>query len=214
MHTIQFAAICFGILITGCKPGKVITDWKTEPMPGSTRQKLLVVAIVGTPTDSIRVSLENSTSEFLSGLGYNAVSAVKEFGIGGLSEPGQEATYLKLCNDGIDAVLTIALVDKSIPGSQSVKMGENMSLFYFNRVWNYRTIQADLTKAGTIPHELFWEGILFDLRTLQPVCVVHTRTFKPVAQFDIQRDLVFDLLARMRKEKALTMQSGSRLRPF
>ena len=43
--------------------------------------------------------------------GLIAVSALDEFGTGGLANLAQEETYVKLCNKGIDAVITIALLD-------------------------------------------------------------------------------------------------------
>lgn len=107
-----------------------------------------------------------------------------EYGQKDLANLEEEATYIKLCERGVDAIIYIALLDKAkdeLKVSESFKYNSN--LFYYNRIWNYRKIAANLsdTSFDTQPlKSFFWEGILFDIQTLAPIYVVQTKTFQPV----------------------------------
>jgi hypothetical protein len=119
----------------------------------------------------------------------------------------QEETYIKLCNRGIDAVITIALLDRRkekvyVPGR--VKYYSN--LYYYNRIWNYNVIEADLLTAKGEYEEstqYLWETILFDLQTLSPVYTVQTKSFDPLSLNLMAHEHGKMIVARMIKNKIL-----------
>lgn len=207
--------ICgISILFSGCLHQKTITAWKIQHIIPRTHNKILVVGIIKDSNDSLRMKIEDGLVKNLSELDYYAVSALKEFGPKGLSDLGQEATYTKLCNNGVDAVMTIALIDKF----KQKKYKQNKSVastnyYYYERIWNYRNMLADLSanEPATYTHYL-WEGILFDLRTLEPLCVVQTRPFEPGKEK--QAEFASDIFAKMKKEKILNKQNELKPKPF
>ena len=82
---------------------------------------------------------------------------------------------MSLCDAGVDAVLTLAFVDKAT--SKKLRKGSNkkyVSEYYYNHIWNYRNISKD---NATASHKIQYsaELILFDLRTLESVVVLHQK---------------------------------------
>jgi hypothetical protein len=157
--------------------------------------------------------MEDHLVEDLKQLGYRSVSAMQEFGPNGLVNVEQEATYVKLCGRGIDAVLTIALLDKK-KESNSVKTSDrySSSIEYYNRVWNYRNIAANLmdSSANTIGNKrFFWETMLFDLSTLSPVYLVKTRSFPPPFSDAIAHDYGRLIVGSMLRKKVVKAQPVS-----
>ena len=129
-----------------------------------------MVGIIKDVNDLLRIKIEDDLVKNLNELGYSSVSALREFGEKGLSELGQEATYIKLCNNGIDAVMTFALIDElKQERYKSDKFPQSTNYYYYNRIWNYQKIQADLSEsASALGTGFMWESILFDLSTLEP----------------------------------------------
>jgi hypothetical protein len=156
---------------------------------------------------TLRTLMETHLVNDLKSRGYNAVSALNEFGKGGLSNLEMEETYIRLCNKGIDAVITIALIDRKkekyyVPAR--VKYYSN--LYYYNRIWNYNTIQADLASANREYAEstqYIWESILFDLQTLSPVFTTQTKTFDPASAESMAHEYGELIVANMVKNKIL-----------
>ena len=168
------------ILFAGCLPQKTVTAWKGEHIIMPVHNKIMVVGIIKDNNDSLRAEVETALVRNLSELGYNTVSALLQFGPKGLSNLGEEATYVKLCNNGIDAVLTFALIDELKQTKYPPeKISDGTSYYYYNRIWNYQKMQADVSGVDSHHGNYLWESILFDLHTLEPLCVIQTRPFKP-----------------------------------
>lgn len=131
---------------------------------------------------SLRRSVEDFFVKELNALGYKTISALEEFGVGGLSNMEKAITYQKLCDRGIDAVLTIALLSKGKErGNVSPQVRYHTGLYYYNRIVNYKSIQADPAKKKQQPvadEQFFWESILFDLQTLSPSYTMQTKSFQ------------------------------------
>jgi hypothetical protein len=176
--------ISIAFVLCSCTGSKIISSWN---LAKSSRQynKIMVIGIIKDTSIALRKKMEAHLVDDLKAIGCSTVSALQEFGEGGLAGLEQEETYIKLCNKGIDAVITIALIDHKkgkfyVPAT--VKYYSN--LYYYNRIWNYNTIQADLTAMKGQYEEstqFSWESILFDLQTLSPVYTAHTKSFDPAS---------------------------------
>lgn len=176
MTKFSFTIICCLLLLSGCLPSRVTPVWTAAPTVPIDYNKIMVAGIFDTKDDSLRAQLERAMAKELSELGYYAVSAFDEFGPYGLRSLSEEATYLSLCDNGIDAVLTFALVDESYGKSLAKGPAQKYtSLFYYNRIWNYRQLQLkENITASQNKNKYQWEVILFDLNTLQPQSVLQS----------------------------------------
>ena len=175
----------------------------------------MTVGVIKGDNDSIRLHIERNLSLSLAGLGYNAVSAFDEFGPTGLANMGNEETYLKLCNQGIDAVIIVTLIDKSRENQfRTRKHYTYPDNYYYDRIWNYKNIQADLSnRSSGKQNTYFWEAILFNLSTLEAECTIQSRSFTSIAYSNVAE---FEnlLIKKMLKEKILQRQNNVILKPF
>lgn len=169
-------------LLSGCSNSHIITYWKSANV-GRQYNKIMVIGIIKDSGIALRSQMEKHLVNDLKSIGYNTVSALEEFGEGGLAGLEQEKTYIKLCDKGIDAIMTIALLDqKKEKHFVPERVRYYSSLYYYNRIWNYNSIQADLSTINVAQEETsqyLWETILFDLQTLSPVYAVQIKTYQP-----------------------------------
>jgi hypothetical protein len=180
--------------------------WKTDTQQLTPYNKIMVVGIIKEEDDSLRSQVESQMVDQLTALGYYAVSSLKEFGRYGLSNIGEEGTYLKLCDNGIDAVLTLALIDQA--NKSYDKKGLNTKYtytYYYNRIWNYRKIQND-TGNSPVVHRYRWESILFDLGSLQPQCVMQVKTPLDISSQHTAAVLSGYIISQMVNEKIIKKQ--------
>jgi hypothetical protein len=205
-RTVSIFFLTFLFSLYSCSSSEIITSWKSSGHSDNYK-KIMVVGIVKDTGISLRKEMEIHLVNDLKDIGYNAVSALDEFGEGGLEGLEQEQTYVKLCNKGIDAVITIALLDSKkekyyVPAR--VKYYSN--LYYYNRIWNYNTIQADIALFKGDYEEstrFLWESIFFDLETLSPVYSVQTKTFDPVSLDAMSHEYGRLIIKDMLKKKML-----------
>jgi hypothetical protein len=216
MSKTKLVLICGTIaLLCGCTSPRVILAWKNQRLPEN-YDRILVAAVVKSPADGLRREIEKDFTQDLMSLGYNAVSRFDEFGQNGLSKLGQEETYIKLCNKGIDAVIIITLIDESKEKQQKIRKSYGYpNKYYYTRIWNYKNIQADLALKDSGNTSYFWEAILFNLRTLETECTIQTKHFKNFKEEKMAREFEKRVISEMVKQKVLTRkQPISTLKAF
>lgn len=204
---------CISIGISGCLSKKIYTAWKVQHTLPATHRKILVAVIPNDKKDSLKLKIGDGLVRNLGELGYNTVTIKGEFGPGGLSNLSQEATFIKLCDKGIDAVLTMTLINHTkFAEDKSGKFPINTSYYYYNRIWNYQKMQADLSEAESSKTRYIWECILFDLYTLEPLCVIQTKPFNPGKEN--KAAYIYKILDKMKKEGILVKQHPSPRKAF
>jgi hypothetical protein len=155
----------------------------------------------------LRKKIEGEAVNTLSGYGYDAISALSTFGPKGLVAEGEAATYLKLCQSGIDAVITFALVPKGKAGYyDSPGQFVQTNNYYYDRIWAYKRMQAEMADNGP-EDEYHWESILFDLLTLQAITTLQTGSFTKDNQQKFTDNLVSHVIKKMRQEKVISKKS-------
>ena len=160
-----------------CRSSMIRYSWTHPENINSKYDKILVVAITNKEDSSFRRQTEDYMVQRLNGLGYSTVSSLKEFGIEGLAHMNDVETYIKLCNTGIDAVFSLVLIDKH---KRRLHMQGNVAKFYYDRIWNYRNLVAmgsEMRGAEGTNQKIYYESMVFDLRTLQPTYFVQTKFF-------------------------------------
>lgn len=207
--------VCFvALLFAGCRTSHVITAWK-NPRPAENYQKIMVAGVINTPDDSLRKRIEKNFVDALRNLGYNAISGIEEFGSHGLENMAQEQTYIALCNRGIDAVITIALIDQSKADRGSKISYGYPNNYYYNRIWNYKNIYADLSNDNKGANgKYFWESILFNLRTLEAECTIQTKPFPALNENKIAREFEKNIIKEMINEKVIRKIKSDNKKPF
>ena len=194
------------LFIAGCSSNRTVTTWKTQHIAPSTYQRVMVVAILPDEDSVVRDQIESSFSTALANMGYTTVTAISEFGRTGLKNLDEDETYKKLFDKGIDAVVTVALVNKTKESSSTVVAAHNYrNNFYFNRIFQYKD---NLTQPGNNSRfeEYYWESILFDLNKLEASIAVQTPPSSKPAQLKMGDQLARHLIRRMARDKILKKQ--------
>ena len=208
LHTIVLTLLL--IILGGCSSPSIITVWKNQHAFPGKYNKIMLVGIVNRNDTGLRRLLENHFKDELESMGYNAVSSISEFGPNGLRDMGQEATYISLCNKGIDAVITIALTDnvKEILSEPAVAY-THPARYYYNRIWHLRDEQLRLPREFSDSVMTYsWEMILFDLSTLEPHYIAQTRPNTGTVRQSIDHAFWHDMIRKMKKEKFLKTQAA------
>jgi hypothetical protein len=193
-------------MLAGCSTNRTVTTWKTQHIAPTPYKRVMVVAILPDEDSVVREQIETSFKTALVNLGYNTVTAISEFGRTGLRNLGEDETYKKLYDKGIDAVVTVALVNKTKETSSlPVAAHSYRNNFYFNRIFQYKN---NLTQPGNNSpnEEYYWECLLFDLNKLEASISVQTSPSAKPAQLKMGDQLARHLIRRMSREKTLKKQ--------
>ena len=200
--------------LTNCSSPYILITSKKHHFPVS-YHKIMTVGVIKDDNDSLRTRIEKSITADLRAIGYDAVPALEEFGSKGLTNLDEGETYLKLCNRGIDAVIIVALIDISKEKQFRTRRSYAYSdTYYYNRIWNYKNIQADLgEKNSTVKSGCFWEAILFNLSTLEAECTIQSASFS-LSGDNIAGQFEKQIVKKMIKEKILRKQEVKTFKPF
>ena len=217
-NKLTWAVVVMLILFCGCSSPSIVTKWKDKSLVDRNYHKILVVGILNDSLVDLRRNLEDHMVAELRTLGYDAVSALEEYGAGGLLKLEQEETYVSLCNKGIDAVISMALLDKGkqrhhLPSS----VNDYSSQYYYNRIWSYRSMQAgQVISVGVTNYnkQIFWETLLFDLATLTPAYSAQTKTFPQASLQSSVHTYSKMFIAKMVKTKVLYKQPAKNKEPL
>jgi hypothetical protein len=203
-----FAGVsCFLLFLQGCSSQRLVTAWKTEHIFPINYSRILVVAILPDEDSSVRQKVEQHFTETLNQTGYQSSSALVQFGAKGLANLGEELTYSKLCDSGIDAVIIVALINKENErGNEVANTRTFPSNFYFRRIWEYKNSLVLPGNEHTADKTYFWESLLFDLSRLEAVCTIQTHTANRTAQLRAGELLAKPVVQRMIREETLKKQ--------
>ena len=101
------------LINTGCTSSKITSSWKTQDIPTYGINKVLVLGLIRDSDSTIQEKMENHFVGDLLDLGYNAVSSLQEYGKKAFDGIDEETALDMLKKKGVDAVMTIVLLDKS-----------------------------------------------------------------------------------------------------
>lgn len=207
MKKIITAALALALLGAGCSTTKITSSWKAENAEPKEYKKIMVLGLIREADRSIQENMENHFVNDLKELGYNAVSSLREYGPRAFDNLDENAAVDKLKNSGIDAVVTIVLLDKEKeryyqPGS----VRYSPYVVYHNRFWRYRTVlyQRIYEPGYYITNtRYFWESNLYDMHTQKLVYSVQTQSFDPSDSESLGHEYGQLILNNMLKENVL-----------
>ena len=173
------------ILVTlGCNTSKITTSWKAENTIPQKYGKIMVLGLIREADRTIQEKMENHFVDDLREAGFNAVSSLKEYGPKAFDKIDEQGALSKLKNSGVDAVITIVLLDKAkerkyIPGN----IYYSPYSYYYSRFYGYYgTLYRRIDEPGycITDTKYFWESNLYDMSTQKLVYSVQTQSFDPV----------------------------------
>mgnify|MGYP001556234978 CR=1 FL=1 len=215
MKKITWIGFALLIMAIGCtSTSKITSSWKAGNVQPGNYNKILVLGLMNVPDRTIREKMEEHLVGDLKMLGYNAACACEEFNPKAFDNMTEEAAIHELRNSGVDAVLTIVLLDK-----QKERKYVAGSIFYspygyyYNRFWGYgSTLYRRIYTPGYYVSDTkyFWESNLYDMATQQLVYSVQTQSFNPDNADALGQEYSKLIIKNMTKQNVLRQQENTR----
>jgi hypothetical protein len=179
----KIVVICLILLVTGCSSSRITSSWKNTAHQPKNYSKVLVLGLIGDPDRTIREKMEQHLAGDLRDLGYETVTASQEYGpkaFDGMTEV--EAVNL-LAEKGIEAVVTIVLLDKEKERYYAPSYIRNTPYaIYQDHFWNYyTTMNGRIYSPGYYATDTryFWESNFYDLFDSKLLYSVQSQSFTP-----------------------------------
>ncbi len=196
----QFGLILL-LLATGCYSSKITTSWKAKDAVPRQYKNILVLGLIPEKDRRIQERMEEHLVGDLTDMGYTAISALQEYGPKNFEGLSEKEVIQKLANKGVDAIVTIVLLDKKkerkyIPG-RVYNSGEFWN-YYGNR--NRMIYEPGYYVTDT---KYFWETNLYEMQNQTLIYSAQTRSFSPNSKESMSHEYGKLIVADMVKQKVL-----------
>jgi hypothetical protein len=186
MKIIVILAAIFLFVASGCGPSSYITSsWKAENVQPKKYKKVVVLGLVRESDQGLRQKMELHLVGDLKNLGYNAVCSCDEYDPKAFENMSEDQAINKLRKSGVDAVLTIVLLNKTkeryyVPG----RVQYSPYYIYHDRFWGYsRTMYGRIYSEEyyTVDTKYFLESNFYDLEANQLLYSAQSQSFDPTS---------------------------------
>ncbi|QEH43002.1 hypothetical protein [Chitinophaga sp. XS-30] len=172
MKYLLLCLIPLGIL-TGCYSTNITGYWSAVDQPEKKYKKILVLGLM---KDSLmRQRMELHIAGDLHELGYVAVTASDEFDALAFTRTEDRDALLQFSEKGIDAVLTIVLLDQRTEGFFLPGSMYHLLTSYYSSLY-YGLYAPDWYREGV---KYAWETSFYDIASGSRLYAVQTTTFDP-----------------------------------
>jgi hypothetical protein len=204
-NIIVLAGLAF--IFGSCGNTQVVSSWKSDNISTASFHKIMVLGIINEKDRSTRTEIENALVAQLNNLGYNAVSAMQQYGPKAFDKIEEDAIVEQLKSSGFDAVITTSMLDKSkeehyTPGRVSYQpVG-----IYYNRFRRYYTTIYDRVYTPgyyTTETNFFLESNMYDLNSGELVYSVQGKSFDPASAGALSYDYAKTIVGDMKKKGVL-----------
>jgi len=215
MQTIYKTAIISLFLVAACSTSKITSSWKAENISPSNFKKVLVLALINEPDRNVREQMEQHIVGDLQNLGYSAVCSCDEFNPKTFENLSEQQALAKLNNSGVDAVLTVVLLDKL---KERYYMSSPMNYPYYtpghNHFWEYYTqMYGRVYSPGYYVTETkyFWESNFYDLnKGSELLYSVRSQSFEPGSSKALSHEYGQMIVKDMVKNNVLGNQNADK----
>jgi len=196
-------------LVAACGPSTRITSsWKADNVQPDKFKKVVVLGLVKENDRTLREKMEQHMVGDLREMGYDAVCSCDEYNPKAFENMSEEQALSKLRGSGVDAVLTVVLLDKSqeryyVPG----RVVYSPYTVYQGRFWRYSRMMYDriyMEGYYTTDTKYFWESNLYDLAANNLVYSSQSQSFDPISAESLGHEYGQLVVKDMVKKNVLT----------
>ena len=206
------------LINTGCTSSKITSSWKTQDIPTYGINKVLVLGLIRDSDSTIQEKMENHFVGDLLDLGYNAVSSLQEYGKKAFDGIDEETALDMLKKKGVDAVMTIVLLDKSketkyVPEA----IGYSPHGHYYQSFWGYRSYTySRIYEPGyyVTNSKYFWESNFYAVDTPKLIYSVQTQSFEPSTSESMAHEYGRMIVKNMVKQNVLSKHPYTQPKAF
>lgn len=209
-QVLKIAALAL-FMVWGCGPSSQITSsWKAQNVEAKKYKKIIVLGLIREVDRTIREQMEQHIVGDLKDLGYDAACSCDEYNPKTFEGMSENDAINKLRNSGVDAVLTITLLDKTkeryyVPG----RVYYTPYRVYQNRFYGYsRTMYQRIYSEGYYVEntKYFWESNFYDLESNQLLYSAQSQSFDPISTGDLSHEYGQMIVNDMVKNNVLLNQ--------
>lgn len=216
-HILIWAALL--LMVVGCGTSSRITSsWKADNANPNKFKKIIVLGLITEKDRSLREKMEQHLVGDLKALGYDATCSCDEYNPKAFENMSEEQAISKLRNSGVDALLTVVLLDKArekqyVPG----RVYYTPYSIYHNRFWRYSRVMYDriYTQGYYVTNtQYFWESNLYDLAANELVYSSQSQSFDPPGSENLADEYGEMIVKDMAKKNVLADQKTAALKPM
>lgn len=180
MKTLRNFAIL--LVIYSCSTSDITSSWHAKEAPQQF-DKIVVMGLISNNERSLQEKMEAHIVGDLRTLGYHATSSIETYGPKYFNGMDEKTALSRLGADGIDAVLTIVLLDRErekyyVPGRIYYSPYGN----YQNRFWHYHGVLSNrIYEPGYYVENTvyFWETNLYRMSDQKLLYSAQSKSFEP-----------------------------------
>jgi hypothetical protein len=201
--------------ISACSTSKITSSWKAENVQPKKYKKILVLGLINEPDGTVRISMEANLEFNLRDLGYTAICSCDEYEPKAFENMNEQQALAKLDKSGVDAVLTIVLLDKTkekyyVPA----RMNYSPYTVYQDRFWGYYSTMHDriYSKGYYVTDtKYFWESNFYSIdKTPQLLYSARSRSFAPQSASELTYQYGKMIINDLLKKKIVTDQANEK----
>ena len=210
MKNIKWCALIL-LLAAGCSSSKLTHSWKAENIVPKHYSKILVLGLINEPDLTLREKMEAHIMDDLKALGYTAICSCDEFNPKAFENMSEQQTLDKFSNSGIDAVLTIVLLDKTKEKYYVPSMIRySPYTIYRDRFWGYyRTMYDRVYTPGYYVEstKYFWESNFYEMGNKNMLYSAQSQSFDPSSAQTLGHEYGKMIVKDMLKQNILKQQN-------
>lgn len=192
-----FGLLLFPLLFTGCYSTRITGYWKAPDQPAQTYKKILVLGIM--PDTLMLQRMEKHISGDLRHKGFNAVTSEGKYKVFNYLETEDRDVLQQFKNDGVDAVITVVLLNRRAEGFvMPASLYHLLSKYYAEKY--YGLYAPDAFHEGI---RYAWETSLYDIASGKRIYAVQTAAFDPVSIESLSHEYGKIVVKCMRKHHIL-----------
>ena len=198
-------AILLGTFLFSCSSTKITSSWKAESTSTKIYHNIMVWGILTEKDSSLREKMETHLVNDLAVKGYHAISSSSVFGSRAYKKLSEKEIVEQFKNSGVDAVITIVLLDKS-KEEIYVPPGIINNPAAFDHVDKYySTVYDKVFSPGyyVTTTNYFWESNLFEVSADKLVYSARTKSFDPSSTEMLGHENGVVILKDMIKKKVI-----------
>ena len=211
MKRIFLLSIAMLLLFSGCGVSTQLTSsWKAEETISPKLKRIVVLGLIRDNEGSLRETMEQHLVDDLKALGYDAVCSCNEYNPKLFENMSEQQAIDKLRNAGVDAVLTIVLLNKTRERYYIPQRAQYSAFEYAqNRFWNYSRFMFDRIYSDeyyVTDTKYYWESNLYDLAGNKLLYSAQSQSFDPNSTNKLGHEYGQVIIKDLVKKNVLTMQ--------
>lgn len=209
MKTIKLlGAVLLGSFFISCNSTKLTSSWKAANTATKSYHNIMVWGILTEKDSALKANMETHLVNDLADKGYHAISSLRVFGSRSYKKLTEKEIVDQFRNSGVDAVITIVLLDKQkeevyVPPSiiNNPVSQDHVDKYYSNV---YDKVFSPGYYVSTTNY--FWESNLFEVNQDKLVYSARTKSFDPASANMLAHEHGLLLIKDMAKKKLITDQ--------